>query len=103
LIGALAVCGASSVAGGTAPVSLPRLIVRPNPVQLGAEFVVDGAGQPLVMLEIYDPAGRLTDMLQPGTRESVSWSPGKSARSGVYFARLRGRGVSQVVKFLVLK
>jgi len=76
-----------------------RLLIRPNPVLSTAEFVLDR--EQSGMLEIYDPVGRLVEKL--GVNGSVSWVPGRSLRSGVYFARLQDAGDSQVVRFIVLR
>lgn len=102
LIGALPVgcVNPIGVAEETAPSVVGRLRVTPNPVRSGAMFTFDGIESPA--LEIYDPSGRLIDLLRP-TGQSVTWLPGSEARSGVCFARLRGARGTQVVKFLVVR
>jgi hypothetical protein len=83
--------------GATVPFGLR---VAPNPVLHGATFTFDAATRPL-SLEIYDPAGRLVEKLVPGG--AVVWTPGEHAARGVYFARLRGEGASETVKFVNLR
>jgi len=93
-------CGVTSVTEIPVPTPRLRLSVRPNPVLHGAEFVVgpmDGKGT----LDIYDPLGRLVESVRP--RGTFTWEPGNEAVSGIYFARLQGEGVAQVVKFVVLR
>jgi hypothetical protein len=100
-IGALDVgCGITGVAWHDSPSLHVHLSIQPNPVRSGATFTFEGIESPA--LEIYDPNGRLIDLLRP-TGQSATWLPGDGARSGVYFARLRGAGGAQVVKFLVVR
>ena len=49
---------------------------------------------------IYDPAGRLVDLLD--VDNVVTWRPSRTRGSGVYFARLKGSAPANVVKFVVL-
>lgn len=94
------IVGVSS--GGEVATTKPlRLIVEPNPVSSSAEFSFDGSiGNST--LEIFDPQGRLIDRLHP-LEQKVRWTPSGSWPRGVYFARLRGTGVSETVKFLVIR
>jgi hypothetical protein len=78
----------------------PRLTVSPNPVASVARFEIEGAAP--AALEIYDPSGRLVELV--GAGEALEWRPGAAASSGVYFARLRGSGGgTATVKFLVIE
>ncbi len=52
-------------------------------------------------LEIYDGAGRLVDLIRPSGSQ-VEWTPPLGARQGVYFARLKTRETTSVVKFVVI-
>lgn len=88
-------------------VSHPSPRVKPNPVFSRAEFRFEPTVSP-VTLEIYGPAGRLVDVLcaednrgQSGAHR-LTWQPGLSNPSGVYFARLRGQDSSEAVRFVVL-
>jgi hypothetical protein len=103
LIGAFPVACVNpiGIAEEPAPPVAGRLRVIPNPVRSGATFTFEGAVESPA-LEIYDPNGRLIDLLRP-TGQTATWLPGTNARSGAYFARLRGVGGVQVVKFLVIK
>lgn len=101
IMGAGGICGVTGVGGQASPANRLRLTVDPNPVSSGAEFGFDGGiGNPT--LEIFDPQGRLVDLLRP-RGQRVRWNPGGSLPRGVYFARLRGAGVSETVKFLVIR
>jgi len=101
LIGALPVaCGVTDVAE-SAPLVGNRLTVKPNPVcgPNAAEFSFDVAS---AAVEIYDLQGRLIQMLIPEDRRAV-WLPDASVPRGIYFARLRGTAVAEVVKFAVIR
>jgi hypothetical protein len=101
LIGAWPVgCGTVAVPELESPGVAVSLRIAPNPVLHAATFTFDGSAQRLA-LEIYDPAGRLVEKLAP--TGAVTWTPGDRAARGVYFARLRGDGVSETVKFVVLR
>jgi hypothetical protein len=100
LIGALPVgCGTTAISENPAPRARLRLTVRPNPVLHGATFTFGPVTHPL-SLEIYDPSGRLVERLIPSGE--VTWIPTDRAARGVYFARLKGEGTSETVKFVVL-
>ncbi len=94
-------CGATDVVAHDAPLVRPRLMVYPNPVFSRAEFIFAPRAN-TVALEIYDPQGRLAEMLRPSNGR-FNWNPGSDAPSGVYFARLRGAGVAEVAKFVVVR
>jgi hypothetical protein len=101
LIGAWPVgCGTVAVPEQESPGVAVRLRVAPNPTLHGATFTFDAATHPLA-LEIFDPAGRLVEKLAP--TGAVTWTPSDRAPRGVYFARLSGDGVSETVKFVVLR
>ena len=89
--------------GGSEVPSLQRLhfSIEPNPISAEAEFVFDGDMQALV-LEIFDPQGRLIDLLHPSGHR-VRWSPSGSLPRGVYFARVQGRNISETVKFAIIR
>jgi hypothetical protein len=77
-----------------------RVAISPNPVRARTEFRVSGATEPTA-LEIYDSAGRVVDIIQPG-RAPYVWEPSSSVRPGVYFVRLRAHEGSATSKFVVL-
>ena len=77
-----------------------RLEVSPNPVRARTEFRISGAAKPQA-LEIYDSAGRVVDIIEPG-RAPYVWEPSSSVRPGVYFVRLRAAQGSATSKFVVL-
>ncbi len=100
LVGALPICGTGAVAPGVVPSATAlRLSVSPNPVLSSAEFQFDGTTS--ATLDIYAPLGRLIESVRPSG--AFTWQPGREAVSGVYFARLQGEGVAQVVKFVVVR
>lgn len=83
--------------------SLQRLhfAIEPNPISAEAEFVFNGNMQ-VHSLEVFDPQGRLIDLLHPsGSR--VRWSPSGSLPRGIYFARVQGRNVSETIKFAIIR
>jgi hypothetical protein len=101
-IGAFGIgCGTTTVSETSAPSSTSlHVSVAPNPVLHGATFSFDPSSQPL-SLEIYDLSGRLVERLRrSGT---AMWTPSEQAPRGVYFARLKGEGGSETVKFVVLR
>jgi hypothetical protein len=101
LIGALPVgCGAAGVADGATTRNF-NLTVRPNPARRGAEFLIEPIGES-ISLEIYDPIGRLADLLSSGSERVVQWKPRESVQPGIYFVRLRGPATTRVVKFVLL-
>jgi hypothetical protein len=102
LIGALPVgCGAAGVVDGASTRNF-NLTVRPNPARRGAEFLIE-THEESFSLEIYDPIGRLVDLLSPGSERVVQWKPRESVEPGIYFARLRGpAATTKVVKFVLL-
>jgi hypothetical protein len=101
-------CGLIGALGPCEPVvSVPdagwatmRLLVTPNPMRHQAEIMYD-AGLQSPMLEIYDPQGRVVDVVRPGVPPYV-WQPGQTAGPGVYFVRLRTGGSSAVSKVVLL-
>jgi hypothetical protein len=93
-------CGISAISERAALPNSRPLTVEPNPVLHRARFTFDPRTNP-VALDIYDPAGRLIGTFEPRSR--LDWMPPQDVRSGVYFARLRGEGLSEVVKFIVLR
>lgn len=95
------ICGVTAVGGQVLAPHQVRLTIDPNPVSANAEFSFDkGIAAPV--LEIFDPQGRLVDLLHPSS-QGVRWSPARSWPRGIYFARLRGTGVSETVKFLLIR
>ena len=101
-IGAFGVgCGVTVVEDAPSATGILHLSVFPNPVRHTAAFTVDPAVSGWT-LEIYDTQGRLLNALRP-SRSELLWTPPKSAMSGVYFARLRGAHVTEVVKFLIIR
>lgn len=101
-IGAGGTCGVISVPSddSESPSANIRLAIIPNPVRARTEFRVSGATEPTA-LEIYDSAGRVVDIIQPG-RAPYVWEPSSSVRPGVYFVRLRAHEGSATSKFVVL-
>jgi hypothetical protein len=100
-IGALGVgCGTTAVSERPVPPTRLPLAVAPNPVLNGATFTFDPTVLPQ-WLEIYDPTGKLVQRLRPGP--TTTWRPSNGTPRGVYFARLTAQGVSETVKFIVLK
>ncbi len=99
-MGAGGVCGVTNV-GEPASSGRLRLAMGPNPVTSHAEIIIDHATDSPI-LEIFDPKGRLIDLLHPPSHR-IRWSPPASLPRGVYFARLRGSGVSETVKFLLIR
>lgn len=101
LIGALGPCELVAAGSEVPPVSAANLTVSPNPCTSTAEFSIAVASAPFT-LEIIDPQGRLMALL---TSESprLSWSLPPHAPRGVYFARLRSKQLSDVVKFVVTR
>jgi hypothetical protein len=99
-IGALGICGTSAVSPSTVPEHRFRLAVQPNPVTHRATFVFEPTATPL-MLEIYGADGRFVASLR--AHRGATWYPGRSVRSGVYFAHLQGDGVSEVARFVLVR
>jgi len=99
LIGAFGPCTVTAVDG--APAARVGLTVEPNPIMNAAEFsfVSDVAS---AALEIYNIQGRLMEVLIPKDRQAV-WVLDASVPRGIYFARLRGAAVPEVVKFAVVR
>jgi hypothetical protein len=95
-------CGGTTTIGPStpAPARRPLLEVHPNPVLHRATFTIAVTDQPL-LLEIYDPLGRLVEKLQPSG--PLTWTPGERTPRGVYFARLQNGTTSATVKFVVLE
>lgn len=100
-MGSGGICGVTGIGDQESPSPALRLTVEPNPVWSTAEFGFEGDLE-TASLAIYDPQGRLVDLLYPSGR-TVHWSPTASAAPGVYFARLRGKGISESVKFVVIR
>jgi hypothetical protein len=100
-IGALGVCVTASVETADAPQTPLRLAVQPNPVRVDAKFIAEGVHSSAT-LEIYDPQGRLIELLHP-SRGQVRWQPSASAPRGIYFARLSDGTRSDVVKFALIR
>jgi hypothetical protein len=101
-IGAFGVgCGVTAISDAAeSPAADIRLEVSPNPVRSRTEFSIIGSVKPTA-LEIYDSAGRVVDIIQPG-RAPYVWEPSSSVRPGVYFVRLRANEGSATSKFVVL-
>lgn len=101
LIGAWPVaCVTVRAAGeGPRPAKL-HFTVTPNPIRSVATFTFAGIESPA--LEIYDPNGRLIELLE-STGQSATWLPGNGVPPGVYFARLHGAEGARAVKFLVVR
>jgi hypothetical protein len=100
-MGAGGICGVTGIEGEAPTLQRPHLTVEPNPVSTSAQFSFDQDIEAPI-LEIFDPQGRLVDLLRP-LGPVIRWSPARSWPRGVYFARLRGQGVSETVKFLVIR
>ena len=92
LVGALDIgCGVMSVGGEAASAVLPKLLFAPNPSWAGTGVQVSGLTHGDRM-EIYDLSGRAVDVMGPITSTPVQWHPHRDLPSGVYFARIKGRG-----------
>ncbi len=100
-MGAMGVCVTASVEIADAPQPPLRLAVQPNPVRVDTKFIAEGAHSSAT-LEIYDPQGRLIELLHPSGGQ-VRWQPSASAPRGIYFARLSDGGRSDVVKFALIR
>lgn len=94
-------CGVTSVGAQVVEHPASKLRLHPNPVQSTANFVFD-RGATGIELGIYDIRGVLIELLRP-IGNQVQWRPAATTPNGIYFARLRGRGVSAAVKFLVIR
>lgn len=102
LVGALEVgCEPTAIEAGEAQTRMPALSVHPNPIVTGATFRLDaGVG---AEIEIYDPLGRLVEVLQTEGRARMSWSPAVTSPAGVYFARIERGGRSHIVRLTVMR
>ena len=101
LIGAFPVsCGVTQVLESTRT-GRTRLAVKPNPV-CGLNTAKFSFELTPAAVEIYDLQGRLMQVLIPKDRQAV-WVLDASVPRGIYFARLRGAAVPEVVKFAVVR
>jgi hypothetical protein len=101
LIGAWPVgCYVTSVGSETSQAYRPRLSIHPNPVVFCAQFSIEGDTRGAT-IEILDAQGRIVDLIP--ISGSTAWKPKESTPSGVYFAKLRTRGDSEVVKLLLIR
>jgi hypothetical protein len=111
---------ASDVASSDAPGTPPALRCEnlPNPFGSGTLISFDvqaaagsGEGAVEMKLSIYDVSGRLVRSLVDAPlsagRHSVAWdgrdARGRSVPSGIYFARVSGRGTSLTHKMVVVR
>ena len=82
LIGAFGVgCGAIAINESAPPEPEPRFAIRPNPVWLEAEFVVQGV-RTGSLVDLFNASGRLIDTLDPDPTGVVRWRPPPRAALG---------------------
>lgn len=93
-------CGVTALGESMAP-RLAQLLVEPNPVVSSTTFILS-VGLEAPVISIYDPTGRLLEILRP-TGGRLQWRAAPSASRGVYFARLSGGGVSETTRFILLR
>jgi hypothetical protein len=94
--------GTTTVAAAPSPARPRRLRIAPNPVVASAQFELDAAA-PSALIQIYDPHGRLVEVVAAHGEGRVGWQPAASRPAGVYFARLQGAPESAAVRFVVLR
>ena len=95
-----------------APVTSPMLLkARPNPSASGTEIGFVLPAEARVSLRIYDVSGRLVRTLVDGPRTTgvhrVQWDGtddrGRTARSGIYFAKLEAGTVKRSERVLLMR
>lgn len=79
----------------------------PNPFNPATNLTFEVAKPAEVNLSVYDVNGKLVATLVNGLvqagQHNVTWNPAKSVSSGVYFAKLKSAGFSQVTKMTLMK
>ena len=82
----------------------PDLRVSPNPVQdLACFSCVSSSAQVPVVLEIFDPSGRLLHSDRLTASHTVQWRPPSPLTAGVYTARAKSSAGSRTVRFVVAR
>lgn len=84
------------------PIDVGALRLARNPFRSRVEFVFPGTARGST-LDIYDVRGHLIERLAAGNGDRMVWSPGPERPSGVYLARMRDSGTSEVVKLIYLR
>lgn len=79
----------------------------PNPFNPATNLTFEVAKPAEVNLSVYDVNGKLVATLVNGLvqagHHNVTWNPAKSVSSGIYFAKLKSAGFSQVTKMTLMK
>jgi len=79
----------------------------PNPFNPATNLTFEVAKPAEVNLSVYDVNGKLVATLVNGLvqagKHNVTWNPAKNLSSGVYFAKLKSAGFSQVTKMTLMK
>jgi len=104
-------CGGAISATDDMPVRTAALEAYPNPFNPSTTFAFALGRAQDVTLDVYDLKGARVRRLHRGPlavgRHEFTWNgrdeSGRQAASGVYFARLTGRGVDQGVKIVLIK
>ncbi len=84
---------------------------HPNPFRTSTSFNLDTPEESEISIEIYDLRGRLVRRVRSGTVTAgthlLSWdgrgADGTETRSGIYFIRMRGRGVEMLRKVVRIR
>ena len=96
---------------GAGPSGVPDRVVlyqnAPNPFNPSTRISFAMPVEGMVRLTVHDVLGREIAQLVNGREAAgvheVTWTPGPSAASGLYFARLQVGGSAAVVKMLLVK
>ncbi|MCK6562226.1 T9SS type A sorting domain-containing protein [candidate division KSB1 bacterium] len=79
----------------------------PNPFNPATNLTFEVSKPAEVNLSVYDVNGKLVATLVNGVvqagKHNVTWNPAKNVSSGVYFAKLKSAGFSQVTKMTLMK
>ncbi len=79
----------------------------PNPFNPATNLTFEVSKPAEVNLSVYDVNGKLVATLVNGLvqagKHNVTWNPAKNVSSGVYFAKLKSAGFSQVTKMTLMK
>ncbi len=79
----------------------------PNPFNPATNLTFEVAKPAEVNLSVYDVNGKLVATLVNGLvqagKHNLTWNPAKNLSSGVYFAKLKSAGFSQVTKMTLMK